>query len=76
MGVVLCLTATAVNMNPWINPLVETGDCVVSDPSNVDTLVLCFQSLGYEADMSTTPTTPGHDLVRFGDVGPLWTVNC
>ena len=46
MGVVLRLTALAANMDPPV----ETGDYVDSDPSNSTTLALAFQSLGYKAE--------------------------
>ena len=68
MRVILRLTAPVANMDPPMNPLVTTGNYVVSDPYAEATLVLYFQSLGHKAYTDTTPTILGHGLVHLDDV--------
>ena len=64
MGVVLCITEPAANMDLRMDPPVKTGNYVVSYPSTAATLALAFQSLGYAAETGTTQTTHGHGLVH------------
>ena len=47
MGIILRLTAPAANMDPRMDPPVETGDYMVSDPSNATTLTNTILSSYY-----------------------------
>ena len=64
MGVVLCLTAPAAIMDP----LVESGNYMVTDNTTASNLVLCFQHMEYDMEMDPTPTIPRHGLVHLDDV--------
>ena len=54
-------------MDPEVDPLVDSGEYVVSDHSMVTTLILALRSLGYKAETSPTTTTPRYILVHLDE---------